>query len=74
LYLRTREVGTIFHVSPLGVHGKICIALIPVDNEEVTLLTKDGLPRVMLPGITRFADVVTKLLESPLIVPKSLNV
>jgi hypothetical protein len=48
--------------------------LLPVTNEELSLNINGGVPRVMLPGITRFADVVTKLLESPLIVPNSLNV
>jgi hypothetical protein len=48
--------------------------LLPVDNEEVAFTINGGSPRVVLPGITRFADVVTKLLESPLIVPNSLNV
>jgi hypothetical protein len=50
------------------------IRLLPVTNEEVMFNINGGVPRVVLPGITRFADVVIKLLESPLIVPKSLNV
>jgi hypothetical protein len=48
--------------------------LLPVTNEEVPFNIYGGSPRVVLPGITRFTDVVTKLLESPLIVPNSLNV
>jgi hypothetical protein len=48
--------------------------LLPVTNEELMFNINGGDPRVVLPGITRFADVVTKVLESPLIVPNSLNV
>jgi hypothetical protein len=67
-------VPAILHVSPTGVHGYMFTLLLPVTNEELMLNINGGVPRVMLPGITRFADVVTKLLESPLIVPNSLNV
>ena len=48
--------------------------LLPELNEEITFDMNGGLPRVVLPGIIRFADVVTDVLESPLIVPNNLNV
>ena len=63
-----------FHVSPYGVQGYMFISLLPVTVEGVVLFMNGGVPRAVLPGITRFADVLTKLLESPLIVPYSLNV
>jgi hypothetical protein len=63
-----------FHVSPLGLQGYIFISLLPVDNEDVAFNMYGGVPREVLPGITRLADVVRYPLESPLIVPYSLNV
>ena len=63
-----------FHVSPVGVHGYMFNALLPVTVEDVAFNMNGAVPRDVLPGITRFADVVTKLLESPLIVPNNLNV
>jgi hypothetical protein len=67
--------------SAEGVHCHTVMRVKPADNADRLNTLNPAAPgpvmnppRLLVAGIIRFADVVTKVLERPLIVPKSLNV